>query len=122
MSISNSLQFFPITIAIIILAVGLPPRADSIRKIDFKNFDYPWDIGEQPSYTPDEWHWVSSIPASTVSLENGNHRFLEDLDAGLEPNQAPAVRLKNITYGDLDGDKREEAAVDLNYSTGDTNN
>lgn len=40
----------------------------------------------------------------------------------LERERAPLVSVDSVTYGDLDGDGVDEAAVHLNYSTGGTMN
>ncbi len=50
---------------------------------------------------------------------DGIHNFSFDGDP---PYGVPSLELLSITYGDLDGDGREEAVVDLLYSTGGTAN
>jgi len=101
------------------LVVASPRGTSSIRQIDFKNFTYPWDGGGAPA---DQWHWIDSIPSTTVHLAAGVHRFWDEVPEGLDRSYAPGLWLESVTYGDLDGDGKEEAAVDLNYSGGGTAN
>lgn len=97
----------------------LTPRSNSIRQVDFKNFVYPWEGGGSP---PEHWHWIGKIPSTTVALSDGTHRFLEDAEPGQDPRWVPALWINSITYGNLDRDQEEEAAVVLQYSTGGTAN
>jgi hypothetical protein len=101
------------------MLVGAASHTSSIRQIDFKNFAYPWDGG---GGSPDEWHWIGSIPSTKVELSGGVHRFWEEVETGEDRNSAPGLRMESVTYGDLDGDQKEEAAVDLIYSSGGTAN
>jgi hypothetical protein len=101
------------------LTVAALPQTKSIRQIDFKNFAYPWDGGGDPLQN---WHWISSIPSTKVKLSSAVHRFWEEVDPGQDRNSAPGLWMKSVTYGDLDGDENEEAAVVLNYSGGGTAN
>jgi hypothetical protein len=111
------LRFASILSALLIVA-GLPAK-DSIRQIDFKNFTYPWDDDPNPL---DEWHWISSISTTKVTLSGGVHRFWDEVEDGEDRDRAPGLWMQSVTYGDLDGDQKEEAAVDLNYSGGGTAN
>ena len=83
-----------------------------IREIDFTNADYPFAL--QKFYSvPGEWHWLSMIPEGRIRLTGGKLK----LDSG-----GRYLQLMSVTYGDLDNDGREEAAVDLLFSTGGTAN
>ena len=83
-----------------------------IRGVDFKNFEYPWLRG---SGVPSSWNWLNVIPGSRVRLQNGKLIF-DPTDAG----RSDYLQLGSVTFGDLDGDRQDEAAVDLYYGTGGT--
>jgi hypothetical protein len=104
------LRFASILSALVIFT-ALPAK-DSIRQIDFKNFSYPWD----------NWHWITSMPTARVSLSDGVHRFWDKVEDGEDRDRAPGLWMQSVTYGDLDGDQKEEAVVVLNYSGGGTAN
>ena len=83
-----------------------------IRGVDFKNFVYPWP--QEPG-VPSSWNWLDAMPQSRVRLQDGEFIF--------DPSDAPRsayVQLGSVTFGDLDGDRQDEAAVDLYYGTGGT--
>ncbi len=83
-----------------------------IRGVDFKNFEYGRPV--TPSGRSN-WNWLQVTPTSHVRLQNG--------DLTLDPTDPPHsdyLRLSSVTYGDLDGDRQDEAAVDLYYKTGGT--
>jgi hypothetical protein len=107
------------SVALAIYVIAASPHPSSIRQIDFRNFAYPWDGGSPPE---DLWHWIDSAPSTTVRLKDGVHRFWEDIEDGMARNTAPGLWFESVTYGDLDGDGKEEAAVDLNYGGGGTAN
>jgi hypothetical protein len=111
------LRFTSLVLATTVI-VALPQRS-SIRQIDFRNFVYPWD---EPDGPPSEWHWMSTSSRTHVRLVDGTHRFWEPSDSELEREMAPGLWMTSVTYGDLDGDQEEEAAVALNYSGGGTAN
>src|SRR5262245_23052530 len=75
-----------------------------IRTIDFKSMSYPF-IEPEPGPS---WDMPSS--SETIELKDGDYRFS---DGGY-------LKLVSVTYGDLDGDGREEVAVDLLHGTGGT--
>ena len=102
-----------------LLVVAVPRTTTSIRQIDFRNFAYPWDGAGPPA---DLWHWIDSVPSTTVHLADGVHRFWDEVEQGLDRSSAPGLWLQTVTYGDVDGDGKEEAAVDLRYSGGGTAN
>src|SRR4029077_459808 len=89
-----------------------------IKKVDFKNFSYPWDDPEADSDNHTKWFWTQLPAESKVRLVNGQHRFA----VSETPSVSPALRFRFVVYGDLDGDGIEEAAVALNYTTGGTMN
>lgn len=94
-------------------------QTSSIRQIDFRNFVYPWD---EPGGPASDWHWMSTPSRTHVQLVDGRHRFWEASDSEYERERAPRLWMTSVTYGDLDGDQKEEAAVTLNYSGGGTAN
>src|SRR6266568_2438408 len=89
----------------------------SIRGIDFKNASYAWD--ELDRGVPSSWQWLAELPHGSVRLTNGQHRVS---DGSESCNTIPDLSLVSLTYGDLFGDGREEAAVHLLYRTGGTAN
>jgi len=102
-------------IAIAAVSIVLPLFAvrQTIRKIDFKNTLYAWD--EPTRGIPSKWQWLDDAPHGSVQLKMDG----TDSQRGAS---LPYLRLISVTYGDLDGDGREEAAVDLLYSGGGTAN
>jgi len=114
---NSLLRFFSLVLATTVTA-GLSQKT-SIREIDFRNFVYPWDgAGDPLSY----WHWISTSSRTRVKLIDGAHRFSELGDSEDDRGRAPRLWMTSVTYGDLDGDQKEEAAVDLNFSSGGTAN
>lgn len=83
-----------------------------IRGFDFKNFEYPWLRG---SGVPASWNWLDAIPRSRVRLHSG--RLTQD---PTDPPHSDYLQLGSVTFGDLDGDEQDEAAVNLYYETGGT--
>ena len=83
-----------------------------IRGFDFKNFEYPWLRG---SGVPSSWNWLGAIPRPRVRLHNGNFTFDPS-----DPPRSDYLQLGSVTFGDLDGEGQDEAAVDLYYGTGGT--
>jgi hypothetical protein len=75
-----------------------------------------------PSYGPSPWHWLKTLPVSKIQVVNGICHFYEPGQSPLERERAPLLSVDAVTYGDLDTDGMEEAAVHLNYSTGGTQN
>src|ERR1700730_10754544 len=99
------------------------PKATDIRRIDFKNFSFLWDeeMGEVSSVPPIS-RWISPLPQSHIRAVRGIHHFYSPGQDEYEREHAPLISVDSVTYGDLDGDGMEEAAVHLNYSTGGTQN
>ena len=64
-----------------------------------------------------DWKWLADRPQQTVRLQDSWHRF-QDSDG----NSLGYLNLRSITYGDLDGDGRDEVAVDLLRGSGGTAN
>ncbi len=93
----------------VILASALA-GATRIQEIAFRNFDYPWD---RPRIAvPAAWRWLDRIPKSTPHVAAGRRDF----------TSGGYVMVASVTYGDLNGDGRDEAAVELLFSTGGTAN
>lgn len=95
-------------------------KENDIQAIDFRNYAFPWN--GLPHDTPMTWHWIASTPRSRVKLTNGVHRFTRLHQPELLREHAPMLSFDFVTYGDLDGDGIDEAAVAINYSTGGTAN
>jgi hypothetical protein len=68
------------------------------------------------------WEWLDRIPEPHIRLANGLHHFYKSGQSQLEREHAPILSMDSVTYGDLDGDGMEEAAVHLNYTEGGTAN
>ena len=90
--------------ALCLLSIASSTAADSIRRLDFKNFLYPWN--ERMGGVPSEWKWMGPSD-SKVRLVNSRHSFSEP---GLPKNGTPYLMLVSVAYGDLDGDGMDEAA------------
>jgi hypothetical protein len=108
------------------LAAGLTasiPKTTEIRRVDFKNFLFPWDEGMgESSSVPSVSRWIDPPPQSHIRAVRGIHHFYSPGQEEYEREHAPLISVDSVTYGDLDGDGMEEAAVHLNYSTGGTQN
>jgi hypothetical protein len=78
----------------------------SIRDIDFQNFTYPYV--ESRKYE----QWERLDPEPRIVLKGGRHDFPD----------GDYLLFQSASYGDLDGDGIDEAAVDLLYGTGGTQN
>ena len=66
--------------------------------------------------------WLNPLPRQHIRAVKGMHHFHAP---GEDPHDSwhdPIVSIDEVTYGDLDSDGIEEAAVRLNYSTGGTYN
>ncbi|MGB8473719.1 MAG: hypothetical protein WCE61_06485 [Candidatus Acidiferrum sp.] len=105
------------------------PREASIRQIDFKNFTYAWDRkmegGPAVEYTKAAscpYIWLYPLPRQHIRVVEGIHHFYEPSEDPLVRWHDPLVSVGAVTYGDLGSDSTEEAAVQLNYSTGGTYN
>ena len=86
----------------------------SFRGFDFANALYPW---EHPSgIVPNDFAWIRP-PDTSIRLRHGRVDFKDQSGLG-----EGYLLMIGIVYGDLDGDSREDAAVDLIYSTGGTAN
>jgi hypothetical protein len=72
------------------------------------------------SSVPSLYHWITP-PSVNIRVANGIHHFYPRNRDALE-GIYPLLRVNSVTYGDLQGDGAEEAAVHLNYSTGGTSN
>jgi hypothetical protein len=104
-------------IAFCIALVAICSAADDIRAVDFKNLTYRWPSDE--GGVPSTWNWLVQGQNSAVRLVDGVHSFSE---SSQPESGEPYVMLSSVTYGDLTGDGRDEAAVDLVYGTGGTAN
>jgi hypothetical protein len=94
----------------------------AIRQIDFDNFSYVWSDPKPPEDVNLPWHWLSSTPDQHFRALHGIHHFYLSNRDNYVREHSPIISVESITYGDLDGDRIEEAVVALNYSTGGTQN
>lgn len=98
-----------IGIALSIFAAYAQPAA-SIRDVDFRNFAHAW--GEPGDGVPAGWRWLKGHPQTTVQLVAGRKRF----------SDGSYLTLRSVTYGELNGDREDDVAVDLSFSSGGTAN
>lgn len=89
--------------------------AVKISEVDFKDFDYAWDVPRIA--VPTGWKWLEGKPKSSIRMKAGRYNF-----SSSEPFADGYLMIRSVTYGDLNGDSRDEAAVDLLCSTGGTAN
>jgi hypothetical protein len=82
----------------------------TVQSVDFNNFSYPWsnsfDAGLASVST---WKWMDVRGVSRLDLQKGFHSF--------GPTDG-YLRVESVTYGDLDGDGRDDAAIDLTRGSG----
>jgi len=103
--------------------VAVPTTSTDIRRIDFKNFQFPWDEDMGVVFSvPKLWRWIDPLPDGRIRVVRGIHHFYERTQDPEDSRRAPLISVDAVTYGDLDGDGIEEAAVHLNYSPGGTQN
>jgi hypothetical protein len=79
--------------------------------VDFKNFSYGWSTSVNEGVSS-AWDWLKVDARTDLQLIGGMHSFAES---------GAYLELASVTYGDIDGDGFDEAAVDLLYSTGTAN-
>ena len=106
-------MFFRFAIGFLMLRLSLGAATPSLETVDFKNFEYPW----YPSDGTSVWHWMNGTPRSHIRLKDGRYSF--------DPNDSSHsayLGLSSVIRGDLDGDGQDEAAVDLRYGSGGTDN
>lgn len=101
----------------------------SIRQIDFKNFTFAWDETMEAGPAVEDrqaasfpYVWLNPLPSQHIRAIKGMHHFYAPGEDPHERWHDPLVSVGAVTYGDLDSDGIEEAAVRLNYSTGGTYN
>ena len=89
--------------------------ATKISEVDFKtSITFGMRLGLA---VPTAWKWLKRTPKSSVRLFGGRHDF-----SSSEPFADGYLMIRSVTYGDLNGDGQDEAAVDLLYSPGGTAN
>jgi hypothetical protein len=88
--------------------------AGGIRKVDFRNYEYPWDppmLG-----APETWTWLQEKPGTSAQLRDGKHDF-SDSETPEGSYHGVHLTFSSVTYGDLNHDGKDDAAVDLLFST-----
>jgi len=95
-------------VSMVLLGAG----RNGILDFDFRNAEYPM---ENDQAVPMTWKWLPRVPDFYVRLRDGR----AEVD-----RMAPgaSVQLLAVAFGDLDGDREDEAVVDLLYRTGGTAN
>jgi len=77
---------------------------------------------EYSGNVPDLFQWISPIPSRRIRLQKGRHHFYLSTKDEYVRELSPLVSVDSVTYGDLDGDGKEEAAVWITFHTGGTQN
>jgi len=96
-------------------------KPKNIRNVDFKNFTYEWDepISRDARGDVQPWYWMEKSPNTTFRMRNGQADFTRSDDGEVIQTY---ISMYGVSYGQLEGDSSEDAAVHLNYSTGGTAN
>lgn len=104
--------FSTCTVLLTLSVVGSPqPTA---RRIDFANLTYPWSrTWDRGLAAVSNWRWLDERATGLLRLHDGNHDFGEG---------SGYLMVSSVAYGGLDGDGRDEAAVDLIRGSGGTAN
>jgi hypothetical protein len=93
-------------------AVGI--AQSTARSTDFRNFAYPWSKSFDSGLASiSDWKWLGERGAGLLVLRNGRYDFGEG---------SGYLLVSSVTFGDLDGDGDDEAAVDLIRGSGGTAN
>jgi len=116
---SNLLKIASVLLSILTINTA-KTHESGIRQIDFRNFSYPWD--NTVATVPLNWRWITTSSHGKIRLIDGRHDFFNPRASEIERKLSPSLEFHFVTYGDLDGDQIEEAAIALNYSTGGTAN
>jgi hypothetical protein len=103
-----------VRVVVLLTPLMLTAAERGTHGVDFRNFEYPWieELG-----VPSNWEWRYVAAGSHVRLKNG---WLT-LDPADPPHSA-YLHFGSVTFGDLDGDRQDEAVVDLLYGSGGTAN
>ncbi len=107
----------PMLYAVPAIGLGAAPSQNKSRKVDFKNFEYPWRLSGE---WPDNLKWLNMRESHRVSLVDGKW-FAHD-DERLNRTDAPfeGLTLESVQFGNVTGDRRPEALVCLRFDTGGT--
>ncbi|MFL6467621.1 MAG: hypothetical protein ACJ72Z_06660 [Pyrinomonadaceae bacterium] len=98
-------QRFFILLSLLIFAAGACQAQSDIRKVDFKNFTYrPHCAGEE---------------TQTLTVKNGEYSMEKQMQDYVDRLY---FNIFSVTYGDVDGDKTDEAIVLSTCNTGGTGN
>lgn len=99
-----------------IFSVITASQAKSIRRIDFKNFPYPWI---QPFGSPEKMEWLSASGSDEAKLVNMSWQEPSENEND-PPLQFRGLTFESVQFGDVTGDGKEEAIVVLRYDSGET--
>ena len=104
-----------LTLTLFVSATGWPQSSNTdIRKVDFKNFTYPW---LDPHGWPIHLQWIDPSLKSTIKLVNGRWEQPEETEK--EDSQGFVGLLFNdITYASFTAESAESAIVALKYDSG----
>lgn len=119
------MRFIALGLAVLTFS-GVATAQESIRQVDFKNFQYPLS-GPLLGHNRLQWLDLPSMAHPSrkpVHLVNGTDltkasSFVMD---GHEYAQWEGFTLESVQFADLTGDGKEEAIIVLRYNTGGTQN
>ena len=98
------------------ISAGAYAAGQNLRRVDFKNFEYPWI---EPEDWSDHLEWLNLSEANRVRLVDGRwpsvSRSSEDADMPFA-----GLTLESVQFGDVTGDDTKEAIVVLRFDTGGT--
>jgi len=103
-----------------VASAGILANSQSLRHIDFRNFEYPWN---GPPGWSDHLEWLNVSEPNRVQLVDGRWQFTSDSDSdGKGSAQAlfSGLTLESVQFGDVTGDALDEAIVVLRFDTGGT--
>jgi len=92
------------------MSLSAAGRAQPVpRRPDFGNVECPWSNSfDRGLASVTEWKWLDLKGTTPLAVRSGRH---DRTDSGF-------LAFSSVTYGDLDGDGRDEAAVDLIRGSG----
>src|SRR5260370_42327932 len=110
----------PLASVLFIAFAGILTAGQSLRRFDFKNFEYPWN---GPPGWSDHLEWLKVSEPNRVQLVNGRWQFVSNGDSnekGSSQASFSGLTLESVQFGDVTGDGVDEAIVVLRFDTGET--
>jgi hypothetical protein len=102
--------------ALFVFSTGAYAGGRGLRRIDFKNLEYPWN--HAPDWS-EQMGWLDLSESNRAHLVNGRWPALNhDIQEGGEPFSG--LTFESVQFGDVTRDGQEEAIVVLRFDTGGT--